>query len=915
MTEESSNRICPECRASLAPDAPEGLCPSCLLKQVADSEAPESKSTGAPPPSFDRLAAAFPELEVHELIGQGGMGAVFRATQKRMNRLVALKVLPERLGKNPEFAERFAREAQALARLSHPAIVTLHDFGEREGIYYLLMEYVDGVNLRQAMQASRFSPEQALKVVPSLCDALDYAHQQGVLHRDIKPANILLNAKGEVKLVDFGIAKLGGGDRSDLTLTHTGGTLGTPHYMAPEQIEKPRDVDHRADIYSLGVVLYELLTGELPIGRFAPPSKKSDADPGMDLVVLKALEKEREARQQSAGEMRSEVENATSFAARKKVVEEPAPPRSPTNLRPLYFWSLGLLLTWLIFTVGYDILKLIAGYDELMRHLSIYKDGRFFGRVAFEGGIILGICQLVWMKRGPLLDPFPLRHPNLPLTLYPLALTALILASIPIARTMAIAVGSVYSLGLVFGSGVILGLASIRLAVPSRMGYRANPSSLLVGKTFLWLGCLSPCLVRLLSLQDTNVNATGAASARSVDLLGPESLSLGWFVYSIYLGSVGLALVGQSRAWRRIAILSSCMWLCAVLCGIYQFLDITYRMLAVQNMGRGIPLGFLLHQLIVFLVPIGALAVLLKPRLLAHFGLELRRSGFVPMIRQSLILTPKTLLRALVLTVGIGVIATGGLAYLFEVGGETLAKNKVDSYEMEFLPEEVQALQTQIEDPAESLMTVLAVTNDQLGDTWWSPEGRITSRPPQVTVGAEAVVPEPNSKTCHVLVRLAESIGEPRSMEISFGENQSILPLVQYVDPRHRILTFAIPDSRAELGCHFSVTPTKSVHLGQSKTLGDRQHSADVRFRWNRDSEEGEQVAEWFGKAEEWSFEMWGHSMVKTLSMHTDRIRFEDNQIIASYPVEIGPFSTFNLFVRPRFSMEIDSVALVPEGN
>ena len=181
------------------------------------------------------------------------------------------------------------------------------------------MEHVDGVNLRQAMRASRFTPAQALAIVPRICDALQYAHDEGVLHRDIKPENILLDAKGRVKLADFGIGKMLG-DASEpasseapsapqnLALTQAGSALGTPHYMAPEQRDRPEEVDHRADIYSLGVVFYELLTGELPVGNFAPPSAKSAADPRVDHIVGQALENERERRQQSAGEVRTQVE-------------------------------------------------------------------------------------------------------------------------------------------------------------------------------------------------------------------------------------------------------------------------------------------------------------------------------------------------------------------------------------------------------------------------------------------------------------------------------------------------------------------------------------------------------------------------------------------------------------------------------
>src|SRR5438445_9025767 len=193
------------------------------------------------------------------------MGFVFKARQSKIERLVALKILPRSLAADPAFAERFTREGRVLARLNHPNIVTVHDFGQANGFFYLLMEYVDGVNLRQAMRAGRFTPEQALAVVPKICDALQFAHNEGILHRDIKPENILLDAKGRVKIADFGIAKIIGTEsvlspqRAEAAQEHKfTGVIGTPQYMAPEQLENPRKVDQRADIYSLGVVFYEM---------------------------------------------------------------------------------------------------------------------------------------------------------------------------------------------------------------------------------------------------------------------------------------------------------------------------------------------------------------------------------------------------------------------------------------------------------------------------------------------------------------------------------------------------------------------------------------------------------------------------------------------------------------------------------
>ena len=167
-----------------------------------------------PPPSIETVQAAFPQLEVLEFIGQGGMGWVFKARQPKLNRFVALKLLPSSLAeRDVSFAGRFEREGQLLARLHHPNIVAVHDSGAAGGFFYLLMEFVEGVNLRQAMRSSRFTPTQALAIVPHICDALQFAHDEGVLHRDIKPENILLDAKGRVKLADFGIAKLIGEHR------------------------------------------------------------------------------------------------------------------------------------------------------------------------------------------------------------------------------------------------------------------------------------------------------------------------------------------------------------------------------------------------------------------------------------------------------------------------------------------------------------------------------------------------------------------------------------------------------------------------------------------------------------------------------------------------------------------------------
>jgi serine/threonine protein kinase len=177
-----------------------------------------------------------------------------------------------------------------------------------EGLYYLVMEHVDGVNLRQALAEGKLEPARALPLVAELCAALQYAHEMGVVHRDVKPENVLLDRQGRVKVADFGLAKLVGQTQAEGRLTGTGQVMGTPHYMAPEQWERPREVDHRADIYSLGVVFYEMLTGELPLGKFAPPSQRAGVDARLDGVVLRAMERQPEQRYQHMSEMKTAVE-------------------------------------------------------------------------------------------------------------------------------------------------------------------------------------------------------------------------------------------------------------------------------------------------------------------------------------------------------------------------------------------------------------------------------------------------------------------------------------------------------------------------------------------------------------------------------------------------------------------------------
>lgn len=351
MSTSTSAEKCPSCGGTLPDRAPEGLCPKCLLMGAAAITEASSNRERPAAPALEAVAAAFPQLEILELIGQGGMGCVFKARQPQLNRFVALKILPESLARDEAFAARFTREAQALASLSHPNIVTIHDFGRANEFFFLLMEFVDGVNLRQALHAGRFTPEQALAVVPPICDALQFAHERGVVHRDIKPENLLLDKNGQVKIADFGIAKMVDPNHATncpeaVVLQQT--ALGTPQYMAPEQRDAPEKTDHRADIYSLGVVLYELLTGELPGAHLQPPSRKVQVDVRLDEIVLRALETEPQRRYATAREFKTCLQ--TVAVPRSPEAPPPPLPLSPpkTAARRYAVMALGFLLTGML---------------------------------------------------------------------------------------------------------------------------------------------------------------------------------------------------------------------------------------------------------------------------------------------------------------------------------------------------------------------------------------------------------------------------------------------------------------------------------------------------------------------------------------------------------------------------------------
>jgi serine/threonine protein kinase len=277
----------------------------------SSSPIPPPKTTGGgwrwEPPTPETLQEMLPQYEVQMLIGRGGMGAVYKGIQLSLERAVAIKLLPPAIEQqDTAFAERFKNEAKLMGRMNHPAIVSVYDFGRTtDGQLYFVMEYVDGTDVqRMIAREGKLPPEHALAITAHLCDALGYAHKQGIVHRDIKPSNVLIDTEGRVKVADFGLAKLA--DKAvNSGLTQTGMAMGTPDYVAPETLMFGSDVDGRADIYAVGVMLYQMLTGDIPRGMFKMPSQKFQSiDPRFDGIVRRALEHDREERYQSSHEMR-----------------------------------------------------------------------------------------------------------------------------------------------------------------------------------------------------------------------------------------------------------------------------------------------------------------------------------------------------------------------------------------------------------------------------------------------------------------------------------------------------------------------------------------------------------------------------------------------------------------------------------
>jgi serine/threonine protein kinase len=301
---------------------------------------------------FSVVGGQLGRYQILEEIGRGGMAVVYKAYQPSLNRYVALKVLPAQYQNDAELLARFRREAEAAKALAHPNIVRVFEVGEAQGMPFIAMEYVEGGSVASEL-SRRHGPLDtgtATGIAAQIAAALDYAHQQGVIHRDVKPSNMLLARDGRALLSDFGIAKAAG----KRTLTQKGTLLGTPAYMSPEQARGRRNIDGRSDIYSLGVVLYEMLTGDVPFrgddptvilravldDAPAPPSWLYPAiPPAVERIVLRALAKEPEKRYATAGEMLAALQAATPgrpIPVRPTVIApSPAKPAVRPSARPV----------------------------------------------------------------------------------------------------------------------------------------------------------------------------------------------------------------------------------------------------------------------------------------------------------------------------------------------------------------------------------------------------------------------------------------------------------------------------------------------------------------------------------------------------------------------------------------------------
>src|SRR5438105_9058387 len=324
-------------------------------------EVQREDSKPPPPPAPKQPESPFPALDgflVHERLGQGGMGEVFRCTRISDCVAVAVKILTPQMAAVPDYVRRFGREAAAMAQLDHPGIVRLLGRVKTGVHYFIAMELIDGISLRLWAHKNRPTSRQLARILAQVTHALAYAHARAVVHRDLKPDNVLVTPELRAKVLDFGLAGLHSEGAECLTQSHV--AMGTASYMAPEQRKDAKRADHRADLYSFGVMTYELLTGELPVGKFPSPSKLVAAlDPRWDALVERCLESNPAARPHSALELAHALEALAGMAKAMQLA-----PRTRKNTRKSGVWS------WLGLTTAIAVVLGVAGLKVSQDHKS-----------------------------------------------------------------------------------------------------------------------------------------------------------------------------------------------------------------------------------------------------------------------------------------------------------------------------------------------------------------------------------------------------------------------------------------------------------------------------------------------------------------------------------------------------------------
>src|SRR5213594_1551243 len=337
----TASRVCAECGATVFADAPQGVCSVCLFRTGLASL--ENKDDEAFEPTVARMLKDFGDYELLQEIGRGGQGIVYRARQKSLNRIVALKVIGLAHWATEAHVKRFRMEAEAAASLNHPCIVPIYEVGERDGACYFSMGVVDGGQLDKIIGSELMPGRKAAELMAKLAHTLHHAHQNGVLHRDVKPGNILLDTRGEPHLTDFGLARL---VETESTVTRTLEVLGTPSYMAPEQaVGNNAAVSSATDIYGLGAVLYQLLTGHPPFAGDTtyetvrmvletqprqPRLCNPKVDRDLETICLKCLEKQPSKRYASAEALAEDIE--------RFLRDEPIRSRRSSQLEHVWRW-------------------------------------------------------------------------------------------------------------------------------------------------------------------------------------------------------------------------------------------------------------------------------------------------------------------------------------------------------------------------------------------------------------------------------------------------------------------------------------------------------------------------------------------------------------------------------------------------